>query len=216
MMDWTFSAVPQPGFSKTWDDAFWPPKQWYEILDTATSGALYEWEWDDVVTSREVARKMTQEQLELFAVAQVIGSVCNGGFGALLYNSYGELSEECVLGLRRFELANYAEIIDEALDLLGPRPMPRDRTERNRRWEAFCEAAKLAENTSSVAEGPSHPVAIIEKRLGILSSQLFSLMQAKTDGDGYDAAFYRPLSEWVYAHRDRFYVIEPEVKPSSS
>lgn len=214
-MDWKFSTVPQPGFSETWDDAHWPPKQWYEMLDSATGRALYQWEWDNLAKSRAVATQMTQEQFELWAVQQVVGSVCNGGFGALLYNSYGELAEECVLGLRRFELRNYAEIVDEALDLMGPRPMPRDRTERDMRWGVIDRANELAQNTASRTEDASLRVATIAQRLDTLATQLFRLMQAKTHGEGHDAAFYRPLSEWIYAHRDRFYVIAPEVKPTS-
>jgi len=205
-MNWTVADTPTPDISNVWTDDLWPPKQWYDLADDAMGRVERHWEWDTPDTARDLASKMTQEQLWLWAVRNIVGQICNGGFSQALYNSYGELAEEAVLGLRHFEMSSFADLIDEAWTAYGLRPISRNRNERIARLEHLSDMDE--------GECPTEP---IEHAFGIfkntgeiwddLETKFYAKLHAYTHGPGYNAAFFRPLAEWVLSHRDRFFIL---------
>lgn len=52
-------------------------------------------------------------------------------------------------------------------------------------------------------DGPSTTL----QRWEVLEREFFGLLHAQTHGEGYNAAFYRPLSELIYQRRARFFVL---------
>ncbi len=205
---WRHASQPDPKISQPWRDEFWPPSKWYEMPDIALGEVPTYWRFDNPNAAKNLVGRMTKEQLLLWAVTNVAGQVCNGGFSQALYNSYGELAEESITGLRTFGLIRHAEIFDEAFTLFGVRPVPRDRDSRIEHLEILANIEKEAskslhfiDHTSAVFDGTS-------KRWESLQSEFFGLLNAKTHGDGYNAAFYRPIAEWIYEHRSRFFIAQ--------
>jgi hypothetical protein len=209
-MSWLFAAHPDPSMSVRWRDDMWPPVEWYDFPDPAVGKAAELWDFDDFAADRKLATRMTQEQVLLWALLNLAGQVCNGGFSQALYNSYGQLAEEAVTGMRLFGLTRHAEIFDEAWTQFGVRPIPRERTARIERLEILADI-DLATNEGrvdpSTLEGAFAIFRATSARWTELESEFFGLLHAKTHGDGYNAAFYRPLSEWIYQHRDRFFAV---------
>lgn len=206
-MNWSFAAKPNPEMSAAWSDEFWPPKEWYDLVEGAPGRAGMLWKWDDPKNAKTLARKMTEEQLLLWAVNNVVGQICNGGFSQALYNSYGELAEEAILGLRKFGLERHADIIDEAWNVFGVRPVPRDREARIKRLERLSRLEKLPSFISAFIQHASAIFTQTSKGWYDMETEFFCLLHEKTDSKGYNAAYYRPLAEWIYAHRDRFFIV---------
>lgn len=165
------------------------------------------WKWDSLEASKTLVTKMTEEQLLLWAVDNVVGQICNGGFSQALFNSYGELAEEAIVGLRKFGLVRHAEIIDEAWDIFGIRPVPRNREARIKRLERMSALEILPPMISSFIEYASAIFTKTSKGWDDLSTEFFGLMNEKTECGGYNAAFYRPIAEWIYAHKERFFIV---------
>lgn len=134
-MTWATSDHPNPEVSLVWSDEFWPPKEWYEMTELALGKTGEQWDFDDLEADQAFAKKLTKEQLLLWAVCNVDGQICNGGFSQALFNSYGQLAEEAIPGLRLFGLDEFADLVDQAWNEFGIRPIPRDREVRIERLE---------------------------------------------------------------------------------
>ena len=209
-MDWQHADHPDPEISLEWSEDFWPPEEWYFMPDWAWGNTDPLWKFDNPESAKAVAAKMTKEQLYLFAVMQVVGDICNGGFSQAFYNSYSEIAEEAVLGLEMFGLTRHAEILDEGFTLFGIRPIPRDRNVRIAKLEALSTTEKDRFGVFGFlgfGKPAINPAGDVVERWELLQSELFKLLQADTHGDGYDAAFYRPIAEWIYERKDRFFII---------
>lgn len=206
-MDWKHAAYPDPEFSRRWVDDFWPLKNWYDMPDHALFKLENVWPWDNLDASKLIASKLTKEQFLLWAVNNVTGQVCNGGFTQAFYNSYGELAEEAIAGLQLFGFARHAEIFDEAYQLFGARPIPRDRAERIERLAILAKIDRSSGEAVFSRELSSAIFRVTPDYWSGLEAEYFNLRQANTHGDGHDAAFYRPLAEWIFQRRDRFFVL---------
>lgn len=185
---------------------YWPPDEWYHIPQLALGELENLWNFDDLEGGKSIAMRLTREQFLLWAVSNMTGQVCNGGFTQAFYNSYGQLAEESIDGLRLFGFTRHAEIFEEAFRLFGVRPIPRDRAER---IERLAVLADIERNPSDSIYSSELDTAIFQVTPGLwakLEKEFFELLQAKTHGDGYDAAFFHPLAEWIYQRRDRFFV----------
>lgn len=210
--DWQAANNPDSELSQSWSDSYWPPSEWYILPTTAFEKIELVWDFDDPQKSKDLARRMTQEQLLLWAVLNMVGQVCNGGFTQSFYNSYGQLAEESLKGLRLFGFARHAEIFEEAFNVLGERPVPRDRRARCQ----LVEQLSNSPNLETVVDA-SDPTAFIQRYSEMaqttqelwqpMESEFFALLRADTHGKGYDAAFFRPLAEWTYTHRDRIFLV---------
>lgn len=168
------------------------------------------WDFDDMDAARALATRLTQEQVLLWAVVNMVGQVSNGGFSQALYNSYGQLAEESVEGLELFGFIRHAEIFDEALTRFGVRPVPREREVREARLEVLSSMAAASKNKpvdKSSLEGVFGMFGATRGRWEDLETEFFQLLNAERDVQRYQAAFYRPLAEWIYAHRARFHVL---------
>ena len=211
-MNWSFSRNPNHQLSTTWKDEYWPCKEWYDLTEHATEKIELFWHWDDLRRAKKTTRMLTEEQFLLWAVNNIVGQICNGGFTQALYNSYGELAEEAVLGLRKFELDPFAYIVEQAWDVFGLRPIPRDCDERIARLEMLSE---LDNDVSQSESFIAHYGAVkrgSSERFDELESEFFQRLNSDPHDAGYNAAYYRPLSEWIHRHRERFFVDE-KTKP---
>lgn len=205
-MRWHYSKLPNPEISQPWSNELWPPSEWYEMPELSFGRVRTLWRYEDPVTARTLVTKMTEEQLSLWAVYNMIGQVCNGGFSQALYNSYGELSEEAVSGLRMFGFDRHAQIFDEAWNAFGIRPIPRHRQKRIAHLESLANVEPMSVQSSFIG----HATEVFNGTSTLweyLEKELFSLLGAKTHGDGYHAAFYNPLAEWINQNRNRFFIV---------
>ncbi|MBG6161515.1 hypothetical protein IWQ54_001165 [Labrenzia sp. EL_195] len=205
-MIWTHATHPDSEISRPWQDEFWPPSQWYHIPELAPGKIDVLWPFDDLEAAKIIASRMTREQFLLWAVSNMTGQVCNGGFTQAFYNSYGQLAEESIDGLRLFGFARHAEIFKEAFRLFGVRPIPRDRAERIERLAILANIERNPSDSIYSRELDTAIFQVVPDRWNNLETEFFELLQAKTHGDGHDAAFFRPLAEWIYQRRDRFFV----------
>ena len=187
--EWRCAPKPDPKISNYWRDEYWPPSDWEDIIDLALGKIETLWIFDRPWSYRMLARRITKEQLYLWAVLNISGQVCNGGFYQALFNSYGELAEESIAGLRMFGLSRHAEIFDEAFNAFGIRPIPRNGDKRlDRLFSKECEYWKAQWDD--------------------LETEYFKLLEAKSPyGDGCYDAFNGPIAEWIYDHRDRFFIL---------
>ncbi|MEM8572666.1 MAG: DUF4375 domain-containing protein [Pseudomonadota bacterium] len=205
-MSWSFSREPNRKYSAVWKDEFWPPDEWYLITEEATENILMFWHWDNPRHSKKMAKMLTEEQVLLWAVENIVGQICNGGFHQALHNSYGELAEEGLLGLRKFGLDPFADIVERAWEIFGIRPIPRDRDERNARLDALTEMDDLSAQSDPVGVQLGDVKGSTRDHFYKLEDQFYELLHAEPRSAGYDAAYYRPLAEWIYQHRDRFFM----------
>lgn len=198
MNDWEFADYPRPGTSrprkhipnadvtKDWADYYW--------IDCADSLEAWQWTWDDMEADKLLASRMTKEQFFLWAVTNVHGQIGNGGFSMILSNSYGQLAEEAVIGLRHFDMHEYADVIERGLDLFPVRPIPRKREERN----------NIFENMND--EHYSH----LKKSWNEIASEIYkkdsSLDYGRENKNDISIAFYRPLKMYIFDNFDRFFL----------
>lgn len=206
-MDMEYAEQPRTEMSAEWLDTFWPPEAWYDLPGRAVAEFYDTWEWDSPEVTKPLLPLVTEEQHLLWAVDNIVGQICNGGFSQALYNSYGELAEEAILGLRKFGLTRHAELVDQAWSLFGVRPIPLDREIRIARLEALAEMEDKDPSPASLIEHASAVFTGTSERWSDLEDGFFALLHADTHGDGYNAAYYRPLAEWVYENRDRFFIL---------
>lgn len=203
-----FANQPHPDFSMVWKDADYPPKSWYDIPETATDRISARWQYDDIEVAHELAKLITKEQFQLFAVNNIVGQICNGGFSQALYNSYGELAEDAVAGLEMCGHTELSRIVDGAFDHFGERPIPRSREQRIARLE---DLAKLDEEARNTTEFVKHAAAVFigtSEKWEAAEDEFYSLLHAKTHGNGYNAAFFQPLAEWIFMNKERLYIVE--------
>ncbi len=178
------ASEPDSEISLPWRDEFWPTTEWYDILYFALGRVEELWQFDNPKAAKKLASRMTKEQLLLWAVINVDGQVENGGFSQVFSNSYGELAEEAITGLRTIGLIRQAEIYDEVFTLFGARPVPRNRDTRIERLEKLT----------------------IDHHWESLQTEYYELMHAEAHGVGHNPAFNQPIAEWIYKHRDRFFI----------
>jgi hypothetical protein len=226
-MTWIHAALPDAALSKCWSDVAWPKpdtQAWYDFPYLALGRTPADWDFDDIALARQCAPRMTREQLLLLAVLNVDGQICNGGVSQMLYNSYGQLAEEAVEGYRLFGFARMADLVDEALTLFGPRPTPRERSARIARLEEISAPETDAPSTSvenlpqnirgsprsdpHTLEGVFEIFRATRARWEAIETEYYGIQRAETHGPGYNAAFWRPLAEWIADHRDRFFVMD--------
>lgn len=187
-----FAAKPHPEFSYTWRDAYWSPPNWQTLIDKAFEkyGPSIGFVELESRRNRKIARRITREQFHLLAVYVLDGCVGNGGISSFLTEDYGSCAEEAIAGLRMFGLNKHAEIMDEAFNLFGPRPVPRDDNERWKRLE-------------SINKSPDIMEAWDELECDYYRSD----SEEPRYGNDYRDGFTGPIAEWIYEHRDRFFVI---------
>jgi len=202
----TYAAQPHPDVSLAWDEAFWPPKAWYDFPMKAVEPLYSKWQWDSPETTAALLPKLTVEQHLLWAVDNIVGQICNGGFSQALYNSYGELAEEAIPGLRKFGLTRMADIMDEAWTIFGSRPIPKNREARIATLEALSDVEEADPKPASFIEHASAVFKGTSASWYDLESDFYGCIHAKTHGEGYNAAYYRPIAEWVYENKARFFV----------
>lgn len=202
-----FAKHPDPEVSSEWSDGIWPPSDWYDMPAKAYGKTDVLWQFDSLKTYRHAPKKITEEQMLLWAVENMVGQVCNGGFSQAFYNSYGELAEEAIIGLRRFGFLRHVDIFERAFDAFGLRPVPRSRVSRIAQLErlsayeeAMEEPSDFLEHYGAVAKGTSD---LWEE----LETDFFALLSADGYGEGYNAAYYRPLAEWIRENRERFFIV---------
>ena len=83
-MEWTYSAYPNPETSAVWSDDFWPPKDWYHLIESTLEKVERLWPWDNLPAAKKLVNKMTEEQFMLLSVRHVVWSIFGG---CLLYTS---------------------------------------------------------------------------------------------------------------------------------
>lgn len=208
-MEWSFADQPHPEISGVWTDNIWPPERWYQMPELAYGNTLSLWEWDNLPASKTLVTKMTEEQLLLWAVDNIVGQICNGGFDLALDNSYGELAEDAIIGLRKFGLVRHAEIVDEAWNVFGVRPVPRSRIVRWEQLERLSNAEPLAPIEPPILRRAGTIFTEISKAWYDLETEFYGLLNEKKTKEfgGVYTAFYHPIAEWIYTHRDRFFIV---------
>ena len=205
-IEWQHASEPDSEISLPWRDEFWPTTEWYDILDLALGKVGELWQFDNPKADKKLASRMTKEQFLLWAVLNVDGQVCNGGFIQVFSNSYGELAEESITGLRTIGLIRQAEIYDEAFTLFGARPVPRNRETRIKRLNKLANLGKGDLKLLSSIERTVAVYRAINHRWRSLETEYYALSSAKAHGVGHDPAFNQPIAEWIYKHRDRFFI----------
>ena len=84
---------------------------------------------DDPIEYRRQIELLSDSVRQIIATEILLWQVNNGGFHQYFFNSYGIMVRDAVEGLRRIELAKYADIVDRATVLLGDE-FPEDRSKR--------------------------------------------------------------------------------------
>ena len=186
-MQWTYAAHPNPETSSLWRDDFWPPKDEYLLVESALGKLEWLWPWNDLEAAKSLVSKITEEQLMLFAVHHVMTSISGGGFDSGLDHLSGELAEEAIIGLRRFGLVQLANIMDEAWDAYGIRPIPRKSEDRHAHF-AQMEFVDLP---------PRWPE---------MQNEFYRLLHEKTSETGYVSILYSPIAKYINTHRNRFFI----------
>ena len=74
----------------------------------------------------------------LYAAHFAQSEICNGGFKQLFRNSTGVLSQEAVEGFQAIGMNRTDSLVAAAMEALGS-PFPRDRNERQKRFENVSE-----------------------------------------------------------------------------
>ena len=186
-MEWTYSAYPNPETSAVWSDDFWPPKDWCHLIESTLEKVERLWPWDNLPAAKKLVNKMTEEQFMLLSVHHVVWSIFGGGFDSGLDNLSGEFAEEAVIGLRRFGFTRHAEIMDQAWDAYGIRPIPRKCEERRNHFIRM----KFVELPPGWSE---------------MQNEFYDLLLDTKFGKGVYPGFHRPLAEFINLHRNRFFI----------
>lgn len=168
------------------------------------------WEWDAPDKAQSLAARLTQEQICLWAILNADGQVCNGGFSQFFYNSYGELAEEALSGFKLFGMNEYADIFDAAYAVFSGRPIPKNRAQRIAMLNDMIDD----EADEPITEGPDVPIMLQQygaiatstaAHWEALESQYYELSRRKGIGRGYHGAFYKPLTDFIQTHPERFF-----------
>lgn len=98
---------------------------------------------------RQLVQDLPDEVVDLVAVECLFNDVLNGGFDQYFSNSGGISVKEAIRGLRDMGLHEYAEIANEALDLMGERFVD-DKVERCKRM--YDDIGAVADNEFDVLD----------------------------------------------------------------
>ena len=184
--------------------------QLYNFIDYVVAPVEAAWEWDEPAKAAQVVARITPGQLGLWAILNANGQVCNGGFSQFFFNSYGELAEEALQGFRLFGMDDYAGIFESAYAMFRERPIPKN---REKRIEIL---ASIADDTGEeeVEYDPGVPMQLqyfgaLAERAGQywsdLETRYYALIHRKGVAGGYNAAFFRPLVDFIEAHPEEFF-----------
>ena len=180
----------------------------YEFVDYVVEKVEEAWEWDNPTVASHLTATLTPSQLALWAVLNANGQICNGGFSQFFFNSYGELAEEALQGFRLLRMEAYAEILEQAYAMFQYRPIPKDREQR------IGALADMADAIDAGVEECADDEEIdlycsLAQTLGPqwdeLESRYYALIHREGVSGGYNAAFYRPLVDFIEMHQVDFF-----------
>ena len=185
-----------------------PLDQWggdlYNFVGYPVERIGEQWSWDGEGKDHEIRAAITPELMALWAILNADGQVCNGGFSQFFYNSYGELAEEALEGFKLFGMDEYAAIFEEAYAAFSVRPIPKDRGERIAILDFLSDEETADEATNSI-EHYSKLAQGTEELWDDLETRYYSLIHQKGVEGGYNAAFYRPLADFIDANPEKFF-----------
>ena len=210
-MNWSYANSPDPEISIAWKDEFWPTNNYSDIADRAIWNIGEFWDFDDIQVCQKTAARITKEQHFVLAINVMVNQVCNGGFTQALFNSYGQISEEAIEGFTYFGLHKFADLIEQALDRFGVRPVPQNRGERIQRLRVLSGLVVDPSDDRFDGEICQNVAPLWDD----LNDRFFQLLR---DGSGdlcCRDGLYKPLAHSIYDHRDRFFLKQgsPVVAP---
>ncbi len=132
------------------------------------------------------------ERERLFCLWHAHQDIQNGGIAQFLFNSAGDGAEEAVEGFREFGFAELADVLEQAFDSIGPRPVPDGRDERYE-WLG-C----------SAAEQPGATMRRLATALQPLT-QRYNRLMAAIDAEYGGEGFLWRLCERIEARRSVFF-----------
>lgn len=135
----------------TEEDDFWPHiAEAFDQVDIYQTGEVF----------LETAAQFPEWKIDLLAIHWTDSEVTNGGLEQYFYNGTGILAPEAVAGFRKIGRNDFADVLQEAVDLLGE-PYPRD---REARFERLTQLFSWLNLSSGSSESIGH---FLESELGI-------------------------------------------------
>lgn len=184
----------------------------YDLVEYAASRLCEAWRWDNPARAAELTQQATPELLALWAILNVDGQVCNGGFNQLFYNSYGELAEQALQGFALFGMHDYVRILEQAYAIFPERPITANRAQRIELLEAMTYDGD-GEPPASI-KSARQPLAYFSalaqsnrERWDALETEYYGLIDKKIAVPGYNSAFYLPLCVFIAEHQEAFFQI---------